>query len=329
MIVITIRAFYSDRICGDPKWGSGHTTTRPLYCSIKAVLTCGMRGAMWASRDLAGGGSVCLHSQFYSTGEGPITHLIGGRHFHQVDVPWLQILQQSHSDAPCKRTIVRDGKDYSREICCNQYFLWSWKVTWVPLSHGSIDPWKTKVYCTVEKNIKVSQQRRSYLRPVCPENKRGSKIEGHAHSSPLYHPAPGCNPAKASTVTVTGQRVIYSTEDPKLGRGALWMTSALTHHNDSSGVKRRCRAFQGVICYQLQLCCLETWQQFQELPKFGSWLCHTYVPSQMSAHLNNSALDTFLSELCLYNVEILKTWNWCFINNLNLWHYWYYFSLQA
>lgn len=86
-----------------------HSAVSPLFHShIPTLLTCGMRGAVGASGALARGGAFGLDSQLYSAGERPVTHLIGGRHFHQVDVPWLQVLQQSHSDAPCKRKHGRD-----------------------------------------------------------------------------------------------------------------------------------------------------------------------------------------------------------------------------
>lgn len=44
-----------------------------------------------------------LQSQLHDLRERPVTHLVGGRYFHQVDVPRLQLLQQRHCVAPCKQ----------------------------------------------------------------------------------------------------------------------------------------------------------------------------------------------------------------------------------
>lgn len=38
-----------------------------------------------------------LQRQLHDVGERTITNLVGGRNLHQVDVPWLQLLQQGHS----------------------------------------------------------------------------------------------------------------------------------------------------------------------------------------------------------------------------------------
>lgn len=41
--------------------------------------------------------------QLHNVRERPVTHLVGGRDFHQVDIPRLQLLQQGHCVASCKQ----------------------------------------------------------------------------------------------------------------------------------------------------------------------------------------------------------------------------------
>lgn len=44
-----------------------------------------------------------LQRQLHDVGERPLPDLVGGRYFHQVNVPGLQLLQQGHRVGPCEQ----------------------------------------------------------------------------------------------------------------------------------------------------------------------------------------------------------------------------------
>lgn len=67
------------------------------------MLTCCMWEAVRVPGVLAAVGVSTLQCQLHNVRERPITELVGGRDFHQVDIPRLQLLQQGHCVASCKQ----------------------------------------------------------------------------------------------------------------------------------------------------------------------------------------------------------------------------------
>lgn len=60
---------------------------------------------------LAAVGVSSPQCQLHHVREGPVANLIGGSDLHQVDVPWLQLLQQGHRMASCKQQLNQDSED--------------------------------------------------------------------------------------------------------------------------------------------------------------------------------------------------------------------------
>lgn len=59
---------------------------------LKYQLTCGVCGASREPRIMARG-EICSHRQLHHIWERTITHVVGCRNLHQVNVAWLQVLQ--------------------------------------------------------------------------------------------------------------------------------------------------------------------------------------------------------------------------------------------
>lgn len=66
------------------------------------MLTCCIQELVRVPGVLAAVGVPTLRQQLHGVRERPVTDLVGGRDFHQVDVPRLQLLQQGHCMGPCK-----------------------------------------------------------------------------------------------------------------------------------------------------------------------------------------------------------------------------------
>lgn len=58
--------------------------------------TCGVRAGVGMSRVLVAVRAPTMRQQLHSVGERTIADLVGSGDLHQVDVPGLQLLQQSH-----------------------------------------------------------------------------------------------------------------------------------------------------------------------------------------------------------------------------------------
>lgn len=74
-----------------------------LQCSLVFTCCIGIGEAFRVPGVLAAVGVSMLQWQLHSVRERPVTDQVGGRDFHQVDVPCLQLLQQGHRVASCKQ----------------------------------------------------------------------------------------------------------------------------------------------------------------------------------------------------------------------------------
>lgn len=84
------------------------------------MFTCRIREAVRVPGVLAAGVSS-LQWQLHNVRERPVTDLVGGGDFHQVDIPRLQLLQQGHCMASCKQkqkhpTRIRNTENGNRCI---------------------------------------------------------------------------------------------------------------------------------------------------------------------------------------------------------------------
>lgn len=73
-------------------------TRRPQLKTYQ--VTCGVCGATGEPGILTRG-EICSYCQLHRMTKWPIAHLVGCRNFHKVNLTRLQVLQQSHGDAPC------------------------------------------------------------------------------------------------------------------------------------------------------------------------------------------------------------------------------------
>lgn len=67
------------------------------------MLTCCVWDSVRVPGVLAAVSDSTFRCQLHSVGERPVTDLVGGRDFHQVDIPRLQLLQQGHRMGSCKQ----------------------------------------------------------------------------------------------------------------------------------------------------------------------------------------------------------------------------------
>lgn len=67
------------------------------------MLTCCIRDPVRVPGVLAAVSDSTLRCQLHGVRERSVTDLVGGRDFHQVDIPRLQLLQQGHRMGSCKQ----------------------------------------------------------------------------------------------------------------------------------------------------------------------------------------------------------------------------------